>query len=83
MAKCWQVGNIVYEEGVECIVEALDDMINEDWKTALARNQPVMPRGMKGRVKRVIQNFYGTFLEVLADDGHLRYLKGDKLTKIQ
>lgn len=45
-------------------VKTVKDCQDEDWKTAIAQNKPIIPAGTELQVKQVMRNFYGTFIEV-------------------
>lgn len=46
------------------IVETIKDTFEEDWKTAIVHHIPYIPKGERLKVVDVLQNLYGTFLEV-------------------
>lgn len=65
-------------------VEAVEQISNEDWKTALAFGQRQIKPGETGYVEDVIQNFYGFWAYVQFDEVDFRvYASFDKLKVIE
>lgn len=78
----YQIGNIIIGENQKVRVQALKDIISEDYRTALARNQPPMKKGEQGTAIKIIENLYGRYLLVEDDFGERRYLNGYDLKSI-
>lgn len=43
----------------------VDDSIDENWKTHMAKNKKIIPKGTCFKEFGVIQNLYGTYLNVV------------------
>lgn len=43
---------------------ALEDLMDEDWKTALALHKGDVPKGAEVYIQKMIQNLYGCYLVV-------------------
>lgn len=50
------------------VVEAAKEVVNEDWKTALAHGQPAVQQGTRGLMTEVVFNFYGRWARVVFED---------------
>lgn len=47
------------------IVQTVRQVSHGDWKTALAKNLPTIPKGTKLKVRGVWQNYYGIWVQVI------------------
>lgn len=43
-------------------------MLNEDWKTAMSRNQGLLPIGIYP-IQRIYKNLYGTYATIIGPNG--------------
>lgn len=64
------------------ILKTVRSVINEDWETAIAHNQPAIPPDTEILVKDVIWNFYGQFITT-EYDGYYYYLNPKDLLYIR
>ena len=65
--RVWEVrlsNDELYWLDNKCVVETICDAEHGDWKTAMVRNIPKIPKGTQLEVTKVWQNFYGVWVEV-------------------
>ena len=79
----YHIGNIHTSADGGVTVRATRDLVDEDWKTAMAHNQGPMRVGTIGKVIGVVDNYYGTFLHVEDEHGERRYLNGFGLEMVR
>lgn len=53
-----------------CVVKTAKSVMDEDWKTALARGYGSIPEGTELVVSGICRNFYGIFIECYYNNIH-------------
>lgn len=62
----WELSNIEYPN-LDAVV--IKPMLSEDWKTAMSRNQGLLPIGVYP-IQRIYKNLYGTYATVIGPYGY-------------
>ena len=51
-------------------IETTEECWDEDWKTALVKKKPIIPKGTKLKVEGVLHNYYGIYIETSYEGYH-------------
>lgn len=62
----------IFSSKMSTILEAIDDVYDENWKTAIRHGNPCIPKGTKVLLEDIITNYYGKYL-CIRYDGYLFY----------
>lgn len=62
----------VFSPKIPTILEAIKNVYDEDWKTAVTHGNPCIPKGTKVMLEDIITNYHGKYL-CIRHDGYLFY----------
>ena len=62
----------IFEQNKTYKLKATKDICDEDWKTAIAHGNPIIPRGTVVELDKIISNLYGLYF-VIRYNGYLFY----------